>query len=130
MYQDFNLSARERGYCTPGKKLRPRCSFDAMDRDFGKHRSMRELRKVRTLESIAMGEPEGIAEHIAPHWRKANKAMDALSARRRKRVERLLEGGVVEELGRAMARAYAAMIEADQIERCMQADERMLANAY
>lgn len=126
LYDEFTLTARERGYCTPGKKLQPRFAYDAAERS-----PMREVRKARAIENKAMHEMYGDNHEIDAHWRKYHKAMDALSTRRRKFVETALEGewGSQTMPGRAMRRAYLAAIECDQIERCIDADQLMWRNA-
>lgn len=140
MYDEFTLSAAQRNYRKPGAKLKPRFAPDAAERDWKKLHSMRELRKEQAIECKAMTEyyekREGFDTRIDPHWRKFYKAMDALGARSRKRVERALEASadgsalVFKYTGRAMVRATLAAIEAHGIDLCIEADQKMLANAY
>lgn len=140
MYENMNLSAADRNYRKPGHKLRPRCGYDAMEKEHAKLHSMRALRRDRAVQGKAETEwfvkHEGFDPRIDPHWKKHHKTMDALSTRSRKRVERLLydTDGRLEDMhtlpGRAMQRAYVSAIEAHGIDMCIEADQRMLRNAY
>ncbi len=129
MYDEFKLSAKQRGYKQAGKRLQPRCGYDAYERDGLKLHNMRELRRYRIGEYEAavrsMGRPDP-----QPHMRRMERAIVKLGAAQQRRLYELLDAhsGTVPVLPPAMRRAYVAAIEADAIERCIQHDDMMWAN--
>lgn len=117
MYEDFNLTARERGYRQPGKKLLVRDAFTAVEMR-GRAHSLREFLRDVARECAAYGPPPMRADE-----RKAEKLMGGLSARE---VKRLRMGG---PLPKRLQRAHDAEQNSWAIEQCIAADELMWRNA-
>lgn len=125
MYDEFKLSGAQRGYKQPGKKLLPRDSQVAAACGHMKC-SKREYMRGVAAETAHYGK-QYPAE---AHERKFDKAFAALNVRQRKVFERMVELGHAPLAGqRRMCRAFDAMTEYDQIERCIAAEDAMWANA-
>ena len=123
MYEE-PLSGRQRGYRQPGEKLRPRDSFVAMECEHSKC-SVRALRRNWASELAAMSTPSP-----EPHHAKAEREYGRLGARGRKIVEVAYKTDrVYIPRARQQMRALRALLNADEIEACIAADERMLRNA-
>jgi hypothetical protein len=128
MYENDKLSSSQRNYRASGKKLKPRSSFDAESLRWANAHSMRELRKMN-IEELRATLPQCPDDRPA-YVRRMEKTKEALSTRKRKRVERVVWGpSTAPIVGAAMGRYARALDDAECAERMMEADARLLRYA-
>jgi hypothetical protein len=125
------LSGPQRNYRASGKKLLPACSFNAFERDARGLRSMRELDRSRAQESASISDSAELdAEYgVNRDWSRMHKIEDQLSSRNRKAVWSMVAGLGCTNLGAAKLRFFRAIEQAEQTQRCMDADQRLYSYA-
>lgn len=130
----LTLTAAQRGYKQPGKRLLPRDGYDAHEIIHYKLHGLRELDAQRRKEASAYDDEERTAytryKGDFDPFASAARKLKALSGRRRKLAEAMgyLNASPPQATPRSVLRVVEAMDQAQRIEACIHHDQMMLSN--
>lgn len=115
-------------------KLEPKDSYDAMRSQYQGLRNIRARKRADAAELKAMG---GDPRRDHAHVRRVSKLRAQLNGRNRRHIDRIMDNDDLRPIAlvawspmpRSVRKYYDALIEAAAIDQCIDADQRMLADA-